>query len=73
MIAVAEALGHEVHHEWRLAPLSRFATLEDLGESACRRLCLGRDRIDEVVAAAAELDMWPVPRDRWFTLWWEPR
>ncbi|WP_406311589.1 methyltransferase domain-containing protein [Streptosporangium sp. NBC_01639] len=73
VIAVAEALGHEVHHEWRLAPLSRFATLEDLGESACRRLCLGRDRIDEVVAAAAELDMWPVPRDRWFTLWWEPR
>ncbi|MFF3443832.1 class I SAM-dependent methyltransferase [Streptosporangium sp. NPDC002721] len=73
VIAVAEALGHEVRHEWRVAPLPRFTRLEDLAESACRRLCLERERADEVVAAVVELDMWPVPRDRWFTLWWEPR
>lgn len=73
VIAVAEGLGHEVHHEWRLAPLSRFTRLEDLAESACRRLCLGRERADEVIAAVIELDMWPVPRDRWVTIWWESK
>ncbi|WP_433246762.1 class I SAM-dependent methyltransferase [Streptosporangium sp. CA-135522] len=73
VIAVAEALGHEVGHERRLAPLARFATLEELGESACRRLCLGQDRVAEVIAAVAELDMWPLPRDHWFTLWWESK
>ncbi|MDP9864621.1 MULTISPECIES: class I SAM-dependent methyltransferase [Streptosporangium] len=71
VIAVAEALGHEVRHEWRPAPLSRFGTLEELAESACRRLCLGQDRAAEVIAAVVELDMWPLPRERWFTLWWE--
>ncbi|MEU4833131.1 class I SAM-dependent methyltransferase [Streptosporangium sp. NPDC023615] len=71
VIAVAEGLGHRVRHESRPAPLSRFDRLEDLAESACRRLCLGRERADEVVSAVIELDMWPVPRDRWFTLWWE--
>ncbi|MEV8631030.1 class I SAM-dependent methyltransferase [Streptosporangium sp. NPDC051023] len=73
VIAVAEALGHRVRHEERLAPLSRFATLEELAESACRRLCLDAERADEVVAAVVRLDMWPVPRDRWFTLWWESK
>lgn len=73
VIAVAEALGYRVGHEQRLAPLSRFATPEDLAESACRRLCLAPDRAGEVLAAVAELDMWPVPRDRWFTLWWESK
>ncbi|MEU0483337.1 class I SAM-dependent methyltransferase [Streptosporangium sp. NPDC006013] len=73
VIAVAEGLGYEVRHEWRLAPLPRFTRLEDLAESACRRLCLGRERADEVIAAVIELDMWPVPRDRWFTLWWESK
>ncbi|GAA3091642.1 class I SAM-dependent methyltransferase [Streptosporangium carneum] len=71
VIAVAEALGHQVRHEARLAPLTRFATLEELAESACRRLCLDRERAGEVVAAAVALDMWPLPRDRWFTLWWD--
>lgn len=71
VIAIAEALGHEVRQVRRLAPLTRFTTLEELGDSACRRLCLGPDRAEEVIAAAVELDMWPVPRDRWFTLWWE--
>jgi hypothetical protein len=71
VIAMAEALGHEVRHERRLAPLTRFADLEELAESACRRLCLGRDRAEEVIATVIELDMWPVPRDQWFTLWWE--
>ncbi|MEV7013815.1 class I SAM-dependent methyltransferase [Streptosporangium sp. NPDC051022] len=71
VIAVAEALGHKVCHEDRLAPLPRFTRLEDLAESACRRLCLDPDRAEEVVAAVVALDMWPLPRDRWFTLWWE--
>jgi 2-polyprenyl-3-methyl-5-hydroxy-6-metoxy-1,4-benzoquinol methylase len=73
VIAAAEALGHEVRHERRLAPLTRFTSLDDLAESACRRLCLGRDRAEEVIATVIELDMWPVPRDQWFTLWWESR
>ncbi|WP_436763332.1 class I SAM-dependent methyltransferase [Streptosporangium sp. V21-05] len=73
VIAVAEGLGHRVRHEWRVAPLPRFTRLVDLAESACRRLCLGQERADEVITAVVELDMWPVPRDRWFTLWWESK
>ncbi|MFF5210253.1 class I SAM-dependent methyltransferase [Streptosporangium sp. NPDC000396] len=73
VMAIAEALGHEVHHEQYLAPLPRFAELDDLAESACRRLCLGQDRAEEVIMAAVELDMWPLPRERWFTLWWESK
>ncbi|MER6832101.1 class I SAM-dependent methyltransferase [Streptosporangium sp. NPDC000563] len=73
VIAIAEGLGHEVRHERRVAPLPRFTRLEDLAESACRRLCLGRERADEVIAAVVELDMWPVPRDQWFTIWWESK
>ncbi|WP_344981420.1 class I SAM-dependent methyltransferase [Streptosporangium fragile] len=73
VIDIAAKLGYDVHHESRPAPLTRFTELEDLAESACRRLCLGRDRADDVIAAVIELDMWPVPRDRWFTLWWESR
>ncbi|MFF0580169.1 class I SAM-dependent methyltransferase [Streptosporangium saharense] len=71
VVAVAEGLGHRVRHEDRLAPLSRFATPQGLAESACRRLCLDPGRTDEVVAAAIQLDMWPLPRERWFTLWWD--
>ena len=48
-----------------------FATPQGLAESACRRLCLDPERTDEVVAAAIQLDMWPLPRERWFTLWWD--
>lgn len=71
VIAVAEALGHRVGHESRLAPLPRFDTPEEMAENACRRLCLDPGRTEEVLAAVVALDMWPVPRDRWFTLWWE--
>ncbi|GHE37509.1 hypothetical protein GCM10017673_44920 [Streptosporangium violaceochromogenes] len=71
VIAVAEALGHRVGHASRLAPLSRFDTPEEMAENACRRLCLDPGRAGEVLAAVVALDMWPVPRDRWFTLWWE--
>lgn len=71
VIDIAERLGYDVRHESRQAPLTRFTELEDLAESACRRLCLGPERADDVIAAVVELDMWPVPRDRWFTLWWD--
>lgn len=29
--------------------------------------------VDTSAEMLAELDMWPVPRDRWFTLWWESK
>ncbi|GII04313.1 class I SAM-dependent methyltransferase [Planobispora takensis] len=70
--AIAEALGYDVRRTERLAPLSRFADMDALAESACRRLCLDPGRAQEVVAAVTALDMWPVPRERWITLWWEP-
>ncbi|MBG0826519.1 class I SAM-dependent methyltransferase [Planomonospora sp. ID67723] len=69
--AIAERLGYGVRRQERPAPLSRFADVEELAESACRRLCLDPARAEEVVAAVAELDMWPVPRDHWVTLWWD--
>nr|BFE84130.1 hypothetical protein GCM10020093_067310 [Planobispora longispora] len=71
MVAIAERLGYGVGRQERLAPLSRFTDVAELAESACRRLCLHPDRAEEVIAAVAELDMWPVPRDRWITLWWD--
>ncbi|GGS96383.1 hypothetical protein GCM10010156_63220 [Planobispora rosea] len=70
--AIAGRMGYGVRRQERLAPLSRFSDVAELAESACRRLCLHPDRAEEVVAAVAELDMWPVPRDRWVTLWWDP-
>ncbi|MFF0312706.1 class I SAM-dependent methyltransferase [Streptosporangium sp. NPDC004379] len=71
LVAVAGALGHEVGHESRAAPLPRYASLDELAESACRRLCLAPNRAGEVAEAAVALGMWPLPRDRWFTVWWE--
>ncbi|MET9063946.1 class I SAM-dependent methyltransferase [Streptosporangium sandarakinum] len=71
LIAVAGALGHEVRHESHAAPLPRYASLDELAESACRRLCLTPDRVGEVAGAAVALGMWPLPRERWFTVWWE--
>ncbi|GGL48509.1 class I SAM-dependent methyltransferase [Planomonospora parontospora] len=68
---LARRLGYGVRQEERPAPLPRFASLEEMAESACRRLCLDPGRAEEVVAAAVELDMWPVLRDRWVTLWWD--
>ncbi|GAA3442582.1 class I SAM-dependent methyltransferase [Planomonospora venezuelensis] len=70
--ALAERLGYGVRRQERLAPLSRFSGVAELAESACRRLCLDPGRAEEVVAAVAELDLWPVPRDQWVTLWWDP-
>ncbi|GAT70553.1 methyltransferase [Planomonospora sphaerica] len=69
--ALARRLGYGVRQEERPAPLPRFASLEAMAESACRRLCLDPGRAEEVVAAAVELDMWPMLRDRWVTLWWD--
>ncbi|MBG0814713.1 methyltransferase domain-containing protein [Planomonospora sp. ID82291] len=69
--ALARRLGYGVRQEERPAPLPRFPSLEAMAESACRRLCLDPARAEEVVAAAVELDMWPVLRDRWVTLWWD--
>lgn len=70
-VALAAALGYAVQVEEREAPLERFDSLEELAESACRRACLDPARADEVAATALELGMWPVPRDRWVTIWWE--
>lgn len=70
-VALAAALGYAVRVEEREAPLERFGTLDELAASACRRLCLDPARADEVAETAMSLGMWPLPRDRWTTLWWE--
>ncbi|TDD56908.1 methyltransferase domain-containing protein [Nonomuraea terrae] len=70
-VALAAALGFAVRVEEREAPLERFSSLEELAASACRRACLDPARADEVAATALELGMWPLPRDRWVTIWWE--
>jgi hypothetical protein len=70
-VAVAAALGFAVRVEEREAPLERFDSLEDLAASACHRICLDPSRADEVARTALEMGMWPLPRDRWVTLWWE--
>lgn len=70
-VALAAALGFAVRVEEREAPLERFTTVEELAESACRRVCLDPSRVEEVAETAVELGMWPVPRDRWVTVWWE--
>jgi SAM-dependent methyltransferase len=69
-VSLAAALGFAVQVEEREAPLERFATIDELSVSACRRLCLDPSRASEVGATAMELGMWPVPRDRWVTIWW---
>lgn len=70
-VALAAALGYDVRVEEREAPLDRFASLEELAAGACRRLCLDPAQAEEVGETALELGMWPLPRDRWVTLWWE--
>jgi 2-polyprenyl-3-methyl-5-hydroxy-6-metoxy-1,4-benzoquinol methylase len=70
-VALAAALGYPVQVEEREAPLERFTSLEDLAASACRRVCLDPSRAEEVAATVLELGMWPLPRDRWVTIWWE--
>ncbi|MFC4062669.1 methyltransferase domain-containing protein [Planomonospora corallina] len=69
--ALVRELGYGVRREEHPDPQPRFASLEELAESACRRLCLDPGRAEEVVAAAVELDMWPVLRGRLVTLWWD--
>lgn len=70
-VALADALGFDVHVEEREAPLERFGSLEELAASACHRICVDPSRVEEVAQTALELGMWPLPRDRWVTLWWE--
>jgi SAM-dependent methyltransferase len=70
-VAVAAALGFAVRVEEREAPLERFDSLQHLAASACLRICLDPSRADEVARIALEMGMWPLPRDRWVTLWWE--
>ncbi|WP_246610914.1 class I SAM-dependent methyltransferase [Nonomuraea rhizosphaerae] len=72
-VALAAALGYAVQVEEREAPLERFNSLQELAESACQRICLDPARADEVGATALELGMWPLPRERWVTIWWESR
>ncbi|MGI5267524.1 class I SAM-dependent methyltransferase [Nonomuraea sp. CA-218870] len=70
-VALAAALGFDVHVEERESPLERFGSLEELAASACHRLCLDPSRAQEVGRTALELGMWPLPRDRWVTIWWD--
>jgi ubiquinone/menaquinone biosynthesis C-methylase UbiE len=70
-VALAAALGYAVQVEEREAPLERFASLEELAASACQRMCLDPARSEEIGATALELGMWPLPRERWVTIWWD--
>ncbi|MEU6721689.1 class I SAM-dependent methyltransferase [Nonomuraea sp. NPDC046802] len=70
-VALAAALGFAVQVEEREAPLERFTSLEELAASVCRRVCLDPARAEEVAETVLELGMWPMPRDRWVTIWWE--
>jgi 2-polyprenyl-3-methyl-5-hydroxy-6-metoxy-1,4-benzoquinol methylase len=70
-VALVAALGYAVQVEERESPLERFTTVEELAASACRRVCLDPARAEEVAETAMELGMWPLPRDRWVTIWWE--
>ncbi len=70
-VALAAALGFAVRVEERESPLERFTSLEELAASVCRRVCLDPARAEEVAATVVELGMWPMPRDRWVTIWWE--
>ncbi len=70
-VALAAALGFDVHVEERESPLERFDSLEELAASACHRICLEPSRAEEVGRTALELGMWPLPRDRWVTVWWD--
>lgn len=70
-VALAAALGFAVRVEEREAPLDRFNSLEDLADSVCQRACLDPARSAEVGATALELGMWPLPRERWTTIWWD--
>ncbi|MEV0589787.1 class I SAM-dependent methyltransferase [Nonomuraea cavernae] len=70
-VALAAALGYAVQVEEREAPLERFSSLEELAASACQRICLDPALATEVGETALSLGMWPVPKDRWVTIWWE--
>ncbi|WP_240506920.1 class I SAM-dependent methyltransferase [Thermoactinospora rubra] len=70
-VSLADALGFDVRVEEREAPLERFGTIEELAASACHRLCLDPSRAAEIAETAQQLGMWPVPRDRWVTIWWD--
>ncbi|NUR88554.1 MAG: methyltransferase domain-containing protein [Nonomuraea sp.] len=72
-VALVAALGYGVHVEEREAPLERFTSLEQLATSAAQRLCLPPSRAQEVGETALELGMWPLPQERWVTIWWDVR
>lgn len=70
-VALAAALGYRVQVEEREAPLERFSSLEELAAGACRRICLDPARAEEVAETALSMGMWPLPRERWVTIWWD--
>lgn len=68
---IARALGYDVTvvaHDLQDAP---YESVEQLAESACRRLCLDPARRDEVAQAAIDLGVWPVSRWHVLTLSWD--
>ncbi|MCT9934073.1 hypothetical protein N5079_28070 [Planotetraspora sp. A-T 1434] len=54
-----------------MAPDCAFESVEELAASACRRLCLDLGRAGEVIEAARDLGVWPVPPRRLVTMWWD--
>lgn len=71
VLEIAAALGYRVHAAYHRAPDARYASLDELARSACRRLCLDPARAGEVARVAADLGLHPGEREPWITLWWD--
>jgi SAM-dependent methyltransferase len=69
--SIAEALGFAVAREEYLSMDAPFVSPEEMAASACRRLCLDPGRAPEVIQAARDLGVWPVPRRPFMTMWWD--
>ncbi|WP_283138979.1 class I SAM-dependent methyltransferase [Rhizohabitans arisaemae] len=68
---IARSLGYRVRSAVSAASDDHYHSLEELADRVCVRLCLPADRAPEVARVARELGIWPAPRARWVTLWWD--
>lgn len=70
-VEIARALGYGVHVTRHRAPDSRYESVMELAEAACRRLCLDPARADEVARVAVDLGLYPGEPTPWVTMWWD--
>lgn len=72
-VEIARALGYDVTVVTHDLPDAPYDSVEQLAETACRRLCLDPARRDEVAQAAIDLGVWPMSPRHLFTLSWDGR